>query len=520
LSANVSAAPPAVDRILLVDDDVLYSRLAELTLLAQGYAVTKVPDGNAARQALSDAGPAHFACLLTEYRLPDMSGFDLMAAVQREDPALASILVFGDAPKDAIDQTLQQGAIDFMVKPYGRDQIAGTVSRAVAVTGQRRQSAQMAQDVGEIGRIQRRMIQPDARLSESYQICFQPKHSAGGDFFSHQVISSSRAVALLTDVSGHDLKAAFVAAYFQGMVRAMLECGTPLISVFDRCNEFLLTEWGTATDTPTSVAVCSLLFDWEEGSLQVLSSGAPLPIFTSVDGQSQILGSCGSPPLGWMPEHGAESIELPVSSGHITLWTDGLEDLAVTLGASVCSVAHCLLNSQESGTRPEWLHLAKDDVMVVRLPLCKPGELLSLAESRFSPLLVESYTRADLPRIDGMQRHWLHSLKLSVPRINPVRLHDILLCAREGLMNALKHGCRTESDTASLVICYRETDKLVRLFIDDPGPGHGFDHDAHAAVAMERLVVEHRGLILMRSLSTSFEEKRNGASIAMEFLAE
>ena len=61
---------------------------------------------------------------------------------------------------------------------------------------------------------------------------------------------------------------------------------------------------------------------------------------------------------------------------------------------------------------------------------------------------------------------------------------------------------------------------VIRVHIQDPGPGHSFDFEAHEARAETELVLEHRGLILMKHLSRNFQSERNGSSLQLEFSAD
>jgi len=53
--------------------------------------------------------------------------------------------------------------------------------------------------------------------------------------------------------------------------------------------------------------------------------------------------------------------------------------------------------------------------------------------------------------------------------------------------------------------------------LKDPGPGHAFDLAAHEHSAASDLITAHRGLILMRHLSTHCCSQRRGAEITLDF---
>ena len=58
----------------------------------------------------------------------------------------------------------------------------------------------------------------------------------GGDFINVLPIGDERFLFLAGDVSGHDVRAAFVSAYFQGMMRGLLEHNSSLQDVLQLFN--------------------------------------------------------------------------------------------------------------------------------------------------------------------------------------------------------------------------------------------------------------------------------------------
>ena len=77
-------------RILVVDDEPgMRTGLAEV-LGRQGYAVTAVENAPAALTALEEGG---YALVISDMRMPGMSGSELLAAVQARHPALPMVMI-------------------------------------------------------------------------------------------------------------------------------------------------------------------------------------------------------------------------------------------------------------------------------------------------------------------------------------------------------------------------------------------------------------------------------------------
>ena len=74
----------------------------------------------------------------------------------------------------------------------------------------------------------------EAGLPMALTVCYHPCHEAGGDSVSFFALDASRVLIVAADVSGHDLKSAFISAYFQGMLRGMVEQHASIKDVLDR----------------------------------------------------------------------------------------------------------------------------------------------------------------------------------------------------------------------------------------------------------------------------------------------
>ena len=110
----VQAAPAAVKgRVLIVDDEPSMRQMLTIALRREGYQVDAVESGRSALAAL-EARPADV--LITDVRMPEMTGVELLREAKRVDPSISVILMsaFG-----SIDQKLEAdalGAVDFVEK--------------------------------------------------------------------------------------------------------------------------------------------------------------------------------------------------------------------------------------------------------------------------------------------------------------------------------------------------------------------------------------------------------------------
>jgi DNA-binding NtrC family response regulator len=114
-------------QVLVVDDKESVLELMA-SILGESYEVTTASDPAV---ALSHLEERPFDVVLTDVRMPGMSGFELLAAAQRCGAHAAIVLMTGFASiADAVG-AIRNGAFDYVAKPIEADEIALVVARAV-----------------------------------------------------------------------------------------------------------------------------------------------------------------------------------------------------------------------------------------------------------------------------------------------------------------------------------------------------------------------------------------------------
>ncbi|HBA84064.1 MAG TPA: chemotaxis response regulator protein-glutamate methylesterase [Verrucomicrobia bacterium] len=109
-------------RILVVDDSVLYRKiLAEIVHGLPEAQLIAMASGGAA--ALKRLAAAPLDLVLLDVFMPEMDGVETLAAIRRDFPEVAVIMIGGASTRDSdvIVQALEMGALDFIAKPEGAD---------------------------------------------------------------------------------------------------------------------------------------------------------------------------------------------------------------------------------------------------------------------------------------------------------------------------------------------------------------------------------------------------------------
>jgi anti-sigma regulatory factor (Ser/Thr protein kinase) len=329
-------------------------------------------------------------------------------------------------------------------------------------------------------------------------------------------ISPTHSLLLAADVSGHDLKAAYISSYFQGIVRGMIEKSAPPRQILEFFNRFLLSEWNSQDEkfslrnnAQTSICVCCALIGPDNQIISLTNNGFPAPVFIGSDGSIVSLGETTGP-LGWFEDQCLQEIDLPsAQNGYLFLWSDGMEDFARRHGIAPCAVAYRLLHPARNGEEVNFLADIADDISLARLN-CGARET---GRDVFQPVFLGSYAGDEAIKINEFQAGWEKSVLFALPNLSVSQLYDPLLCSREALLNALIHGCKTEPTLSSVVqISYQPSQNILRVRVDDPGSGY----DQPSEIAQDYLS-QHCGLKLLKTLPNRLTVSRGGATLTMDF---
>jgi putative two-component system response regulator len=116
-------------RVLVVEDEAPQREVLSRFLRSRGYLVQTAGDGGA---ALRELRSQQYALLLSDVRLPDAFGVQLVDSALAHDPDLAVILLTG-YPDDAVKTAAyQHGAMDYLTKPVPLNELEQAIESALA----------------------------------------------------------------------------------------------------------------------------------------------------------------------------------------------------------------------------------------------------------------------------------------------------------------------------------------------------------------------------------------------------
>ena len=117
-----------MDTILVVDDEINYLTVMEALLGEAGYEVLTAPS---ALEALKIAGASDLDLVLTDMKMPKMSGIELLDEFNRLYPDLPVIIMTAYGTVEKAVTAMKKGAFDYILKPFKNEEILITIAKAL-----------------------------------------------------------------------------------------------------------------------------------------------------------------------------------------------------------------------------------------------------------------------------------------------------------------------------------------------------------------------------------------------------
>jgi DNA-binding NtrC family response regulator len=117
------------EKILIVDDELDMLELLELIITDRtSYQVVTVSNPLEVPGLLEEGG---FDLLISDLRMPQMDGMELLDQAARIDPQLPFIILTAYGTVESAIEAMRQGALDYITKPFRQEQILLTIEKAL-----------------------------------------------------------------------------------------------------------------------------------------------------------------------------------------------------------------------------------------------------------------------------------------------------------------------------------------------------------------------------------------------------
>ncbi len=115
-------------RILVVDDEPSMREFLDVLLSKEGYDVVLAKNG---KQALGQVRKTSFDLVLSDIRLGDITGLDVLREVKKHESGTVVILISAYSTTEIAVEAMNEGAYDFVPKPFDNTELKGTIAKAL-----------------------------------------------------------------------------------------------------------------------------------------------------------------------------------------------------------------------------------------------------------------------------------------------------------------------------------------------------------------------------------------------------
>lgn len=223
LAAAEEEIPPT---LLVADDDPDILRIVQFYLQKQKFRVLGAANGVEALELLRQNPDVDL--ILSDVMMPKMSGLELLEAVRNSEAfnQIPVILISAEGESSKKVAGLNQGADDYITKPFNFDELMARVHNHLSLRRLQRQlqvanetlhkqNEQFRTDLEAARGVQMALLPEEMPHGERYRIGtrYVPMERVGGDFFDVVSLSNDEKVGILVaDVCGHGIAAALVTA--------------------------------------------------------------------------------------------------------------------------------------------------------------------------------------------------------------------------------------------------------------------------------------------------------------------
>ncbi|MBA3533643.1 MAG: response regulator [Ardenticatenales bacterium] len=121
-------SPPRTDLILVVDDEPDVRQVLSIGLRKQGFFCETAAD---ATEAIARLAEKEFALMVSDIRMPRVTGLQLLQVVREDYPDLAVIIATASDDRETAVTAMRAGAYDYIVKPFNLEEIHFSIERAL-----------------------------------------------------------------------------------------------------------------------------------------------------------------------------------------------------------------------------------------------------------------------------------------------------------------------------------------------------------------------------------------------------
>lgn len=349
--------------VLYVDDEFINLRLFEMAF-KRHYNVFVAENGH---QALDILREKEIQLIITDQKMPKMTGTELLESTIHEFPDVIRIILTGYADIESIVRAINRCKIyKYITKPYDQSDMKLTLDKALEFFKVSMENRELIEELSKANMdlerkveertselqvanqrltdglvfaqtIQETILPKEADLADRFGdafVIYQPKDFVGGDFFWHKALTVGERnldVIAVVDCMGHGVAGALLSMIGESQLRQIIsEVEAPGASgVLSRLDEELRKVLSRGSNSSTSSATMDVtLVIVDRDALQMEFSGAKLDLVFFRNGElERIKGTRKSVGSDWEEKLPFESHVLNLEGvSELYMYSDGFQD--------------------------------------------------------------------------------------------------------------------------------------------------------------------------------------------------
>ena len=187
------------EKILIVDDEEGLRKVLEIMLSREGFDVTAASSGSEALELLERD---QFHVVISDIKMPGMSGIELLKAIRSRDPGLPVVMMTAYASLDTAIEAVNQGAFHYFIKQTKNEEIKLVVRRAIEMSKLRRENRYLKHElrqtlkprpiVGESPRIREVFQTVDKVAKSDSTVLLCGESGTGKELFARRIHTQSK----------------------------------------------------------------------------------------------------------------------------------------------------------------------------------------------------------------------------------------------------------------------------------------------------------------------------------------
>ena len=153
-------------KILVVDDEIKMRRVLQMILQKEGYEIVTSKDG---REALQKVEEENFDLVLTDMKMPGLSGIDLLKKIRESDKEIPVIMITAYGTVETAVKAMKEGAYDYLLKPFEKDEMKIIVANALKMKTLVRENRYLRGELEEKYKLDN-VIGKSSQMQEIYKI--------------------------------------------------------------------------------------------------------------------------------------------------------------------------------------------------------------------------------------------------------------------------------------------------------------------------------------------------------------